>query len=371
MRTGTADLPLHSGKAPQWLMRRMIRLSRAVVDLMAEEFGTGYVLRRLADPFWFQAFGCLLGFDWHSSGLTTTVCGALKVALQDMGSSAPLFACGGKGATSRRTPQEITDTCQHLGLDAGPLIQASRLSAKVDSAALQDGFRLYHHTFFFDRSGRWAVVQQGMAQEDDPLGKPNAGFARRYHWLSEPAVRWTSRPEAAICTERKAPLVVDLVAEKAGPMQEYIIRGLRDEPQEIQKTLVRLPHLKLTPRHAVLLADINPRSVARILLDTYRNPPADFAALLGTRGVGPATLRALALTAELIYGCGPSYRDPARYSFAHGGKDGTPYPVNRRIYDETIETLNTLLSRARLPLSEQRAAFRRLANFSRPPRYSP
>ncbi|RKX32810.1 MAG: DUF763 domain-containing protein [Verrucomicrobia bacterium] len=364
MRTGTADLPLHGGRAPAWLMQRMIRLARAVVEIMVSEYDTRFVLQKLADPFWFQAFGCLLGFDWHSSGLTTTVCAALKAAFQTAGSDFPLYACGGKGSRSRRTPEEIAAACDALGVDADPLIYASRMAAKIDNAALQDGFQIYHHCFFFDRTGLWAVVQQGMARENDPLGRPNAGFARRYHWVADKVGDWTIRPEAAICSEKTAPLVVDTIAKEARPMQQDVTRLLTEEQREVQKILKDLPHLRLTPRHRILLSDIDPRRISRILLSTYDDPPETFASLIGRRGIGPATIRALALTAEIIYGHGPSYRDPARFSFAHGGKDGTPYPVRRDVYDETISILNSLVSRARVDQSEKRRAFRRLAVFT-------
>lgn len=365
MRTGIADLPLHGGKAPQWLMQRMIRLARAVIELMAEEFGTEYVLQRLADPFWFQAFGCLLGFDWHSSGLTTTVCGAIKAAIQST-SAIPLVACGGKGASSRKTPDEIRAASEQLAMNPEPLIYASRMAAKIDNAALQDGFQLYHHSFFFDHRGNWAVVQQGMAQENDVLGKPNAGFARRYHWLSTSVQSWTLRPEAAICSEKPAPLVVDTAAPEAYPMQQVISHLLKEEPQELHKLINKMPYLRLSERHRILLADIHPHRINRILLSAYEQPPGDFADLISTPGIGPATLRALALAAEIVYGHGPSYSDPARYSFAHGGKDGTPYPVNRKTYDHTIEVLNRLVSGSRIDLSEKRAAFRRLARLANP-----
>jgi len=342
----------------------MIRLARAVVEIMVADYGAHYVLRKLSDPFWFQAFGCLLGFDWHSSGLTTTVCAALKAAFQSAGSGLPLYACGGKGNRARRTPEEISAVCDALGLEADPLIHASRMAAKLDNAALQDGFQIYHHCFFFDSTGLWAVIQQGMAREEDPLGRPNAGFARRYHWLADKVTDWTIRPEAAICSEKAAPLVVDTLAEEARPMQQDVARLLTDQQCELQKILKDLPRLRLTRRHRVLLHDINPRRVSRILLSTYDDPPRSFASLIGRRGIGPATIRALALSAEIIYGHGPSYRDPARFSFAHGGKDGTPFPVKCELYDETISILNSLVSRARVGRSEKQHAFRRLASFT-------
>lgn len=213
VRTGYADLPLHGGKAPRWLFVRMVRLAREILVLMSEEFGTGEVLRRLSDPHWFQALGCLLGFDWHSSGLTTTTCGALKEALREVGPEIGLFAAGGKGAVSRRTPEEIAFWAEKEGMEAAPLIYASRMSAKVDSAALQDGFQIYHHAFFFDRAGRWCVVQQGMREETH--------LARRYHWLSEGLKSFVVEPHQGV-VGAQAKLVLNLVAKEAEPAREAI-----------------------------------------------------------------------------------------------------------------------------------------------------
>ena len=366
MRTGTADLPLHNGRAPRWLTARMERLARCIVEMMVVEFGTRHVLARLADPYWFQSFGCLLGFDWHSSGLTTTVCAALKVALTPAARDLGIHVCGGKGRHSRSTPQEIESACESIGRNPEALVRASRLSAKIDNAALQDGFQLYHHSFFFNDEGDWSVVQQGMADEKDPLGAPNRGYARRYHWFSGAMATWLSRPESAICCERRAPLVIDMVAPQAEEMRRTAALIVKEHSASETALLIeRLPHLVMARRHDIVMRDINPHNINRILLKTYRDPPENFLALLAMPGIGPRTLRALALVSEIVYGAPPSWHDPARFSFAHGGKDGTPFPVDRATYDHTIDSLREILSRARgISHSEKRHAFSRLRRLA-------
>ncbi|GAB4256296.1 DUF763 domain-containing protein [Deferrisoma sp.] len=353
MRTGTAQLPLHGGRAPRWLFERMVRLAREIVRLLVEEHGPAEVLRRLSDPFWFQAFGCVLGFDWHSSGVTTTVCGAVKEALLDAGPDLGLFAAGGKGRVSRRTPAEIEAACGRIGLDPAGLVRASRLSAKVDSAAVQDGHQIYHHAFFFTRAGEWCVVQQGM--------RPETRTARRYHWLGQGLGSFTVEPHAAVCAEAASP-TLNLVARESEPVQEASV-ALAREPDAVFDAVARAGDLTLPRRHPVSLADVNPRYLRKILLETYERAPGDFEELLGLPGVGAKTLRALALTAELVYGTPASTRDPARFSFAHGGKDRTPYPVDRETYDRTIEVLRRAVDRSRVDRSDKVRALRRLARF--------
>ncbi|RMF84584.1 MAG: DUF763 domain-containing protein [Nitrospirae bacterium] len=357
MRTGFATLPLHGGRAPRWLFDRMVRLAREILGHLVAEHGPEAVLERLADPFWFQALGCVLGFDWHSSGVTTTTCGALKEAVRGAEGDFGLWVCGGKGAVSRRTPAEIEQACDRLGRDPLDLTRASRLSAKVDSAAVQDGYQLYHHGFFFTASGRWAVVQQGMCDAD--------ATARRYHWLGDAATRFTVEPHAAVCCDRRAPTLNLVAGEGEAARRAMAAVAARPEP-EVERLLSRLPELRLPRRHRVSPADLDPRHLRRVLLRTYERAPADFQALLATPGVGAKGLRALALVAELIHGTPASTRDPARFSFAHGGKDGTPYPVDREVYDHTIAALRAALDRARVDRSERRHALRRLARFAAP-----
>jgi hypothetical protein len=355
-RTGFAQLPLHNGRAPRYLFERMVPLSREIIVFLASEFGRGEVLRRLSDPYWFQAFGCVLGFDWHSSGLTTTVCGAVKEGLRGAGRELGIYAAGGKGAVSRKTPAEIAASCERLGRDAEPLIYASRMSAKVDNAAVQDGFQLYHHAFFFTAEGGWCVVQQGMNDE--------TSMARRYHWLSDAVESYVNEPHAAICGETHAQ-TLDLVAAESAQVRAASALMASSRPEETLKAMTSLPLLEMPRRHAIVSADIDPRYLGKILLRTYERAPADFETLLGIEGVGAKTLRALALTAELIYGVAASRKDPARYSFAHGGKDGTPYPVDRETYDKTIDVMHRALNRAHVARSEKVSAFRRLAEFAR------
>ncbi len=348
-RTGTATLPLHWGTAPRWLFDRMARLARAVVCALVEEVGPEGVLRRLSDPFWFQAFGCLLGFDWHSSGLTTTVCGALKEGLRGLEHNLGVAVAGGKGRASRRTPSELEFLGDRWGLDAHRLVYASRMSAKVDSHAVQDGYQLYHHTFFVTRTGAWAVVQQGMREADRT--------ARRYHWLGETMSDFVCEPHAAVCADRTVP-TLNLVAQESEAARQAITALSRERPEALRRELQLV--LTLPARHRVQISDLNPDRVERVLLRTYEAQAKDFEALLALPGVGARTLRALALLSELLAGAPPSWRDPARFSFAHGGKDGHPYPVDREIYDRTVAVLEDAVRRARLGHTERLEALRRL-----------
>ena len=353
-RTGTAQLPLHGGKAPAWLFSRMVKLAREITIHIVAEFGPDEMLRRLSDPFWFQAFGCVLGFDWHSSGVTTTVTGALKEGVRGLEPDLGFYAGGGKGAASRKTPSEITTACERLSLDPRPLVYASRISAKVDSAAVQDGYQLYHHSFFFTPSGGWCVVQQGMNDEN--------GMARRYHWLAAHVRSYVNEPHAAVCAERTEP-VLNLVASESEPVRHASAELSREKPDVVLSALRGLPLLDMPKRHAVMVADVNPTYLQKILLKTYDRAPEDFETLLGMEGVGARTLRALALTSEIIYGTPASTRDPARFSFAHGGKDGFPYPVDTGTYDKTVEVLRAAVTKAGIDRSERVAALKRLVKF--------
>jgi hypothetical protein len=354
-RTGFAQLPLHNGRAPRYLFERMVPLAREIMIFLVSEFGRAEALRRLSDPYWFQAFGCVLGFDWHSSGLTTTVCGALKLGLRGTEKEIGIYVAGGKGAASRKTPAEIAAACERLGREPDSLVYASRISAKVDSAAVQDGYQLYHHAFFFTAEGSWCVVQQGMNDE--------TAMARRYHWLSDTVESYVNEPHAAICCEATA-TTLNLVAADSGEVRAAAALLAVQKPEVTLGALEHLPFLDLPRRHAITTADINPKYLQKILLRTYERSPANFEALLAIEGVGAKTLRALALTSELIYGVSASRRDPARFSFAHGGKDGTPYPIDRTTYDKTIEVMHRALNRANVGRSEKVSAFRRLADFA-------
>jgi hypothetical protein len=317
------------------------------------------VLRRLSDPSWFQAFGCVLGFDWHSSGVTTTVCGAVKEGLRDVDRDLGFFAAGGKGNASRRTPQQIVDSCERIGRDPRELVYASRTAAKVDSAAVQDGYQLYHHVFFFTAAGEWCVVQQGMCDANHT--------ARRYHWLSEHVASFVDEPHEAVCCDARAE-VLNLVAHENDAVRRGSAELATQRPEVTLKTLeeVRLKSdstrfLTMPARHQLLPElDVPGRYLQKILVKTYERAPENFEALLGIEGVGPKTLRALALASELVHGTPATMRDPARFSFAHGGKDGTPYPVDKLTYDKTIEILSKAINRSAIDRSEKVKAFKRL-----------
>lgn len=352
MRTGIAHLPLHHGKAPPWLFQRMVRLAREITIAIVADSGPQEMLRRLSHPYWFQSFGCVLGFDWHSSGVTTTLCGALKEGLKGLEQELGLFVAGGKGATSRQTPSELERWGERISLDPAPLVYASRMSAKVDSAAIQDGYQLYHHSFLFTAKGNWAVVQQGMNE--------TSRYARRYHWLSEKVADFVNEPHAAILSEARGE-ALNLVAAESAPARTTITDiATEQKPEALLADLKKLKTLDLPRRHEMLVADLHPDSISKILLSTYERQPQSFEQLLGLSGVGAKTIRALSLISELIYGVAPSYRDPARYSFAHGGKDGIPYPVDRQTYDRSIELLSKAINQSSLDLSEKRDAVGRL-----------
>ena len=336
----------------------MVRLAREILLLLTAEHGPEEVLRRLSDPFWFQAFGCVLGFDWHSSGVTTTTCGAVKEAVRGLERDLGFYVAGGKGAVSRRTPEEIAGACERLGRDPAPLVYASRMAAKVDNTAVQSGHQLYHHAFFFTEEGRWCVVQQGMSAA--------TRTARRYHWLGEKIASFVNEPHAAVCCDARG-VTLNFVAEESRDARVAAPELAGGGPEKTLAVVERARSLVLPRAHVLRPEDIDPRHLKKILLRTYERAPKDFEALLGIEGVGPKTLRALALVAELVYGARTSTRDPARFAFAHGGKDGTPYPVDRAVYDTTIQMLQDVLSQAHADLSEKVKALRRLARFASRP----
>ena len=351
-RTGIANMPLHYGKAPPWLFQRMVKLAREITLFIVVEFGPEEMLRRMSDPCWFQAFGCVLGFDWHSSGVTTTACGALKEGLKGLEPDLGLFVAGGKGSTSRRTPAEIEAFGDAISVDPSPLIYASRMAAKVDNAALQDGYQLYHHVFLFTKGGCWAVVQQGMNEVNR--------YARRYHWLGESVADFVCEPHAAICSQGRGE-VLNLVANESNAARSTITSIATEQPTEgVLKDIERLKTLDLPRRHYISVQDIHPDRLSKSLVVIYERQPKGFEELLSIEGIGPKTVRALSLISELVYGAPPSFRDPARYSFAHGGKDGYPFPVDRQTYDQSIQLLAQAVQKARIDNSEKREALRRL-----------
>ncbi|MFO7305093.1 MAG: DUF763 domain-containing protein [Gammaproteobacteria bacterium] len=378
-RTGSADLPLHGGYVPQWLSARMAQLGRVIVEAIALHYGRDEVLRRLAHPFWFQSFGAVMGMDWHSSGVTTSVIGALKRGLAPIQDELGIYVCGGKGAHARRTPLELSQVGERTGLDADPLTRASRLVAKVDSAAVQDGFDLYLHAFVVSRDGRWCIVQQGM--------NASRREARRYHWLSEGLESFLDSPHAAIEGRNQGAIVnladaraarnrtagLDLVAKGPDPVVRFLKRwrdgntaldlfAATEPPLDAN---AQVPHLQMPSRHDVRASDVMLKRLHAVLAAAADRGPKDFAELLLMPGVGARTVAALALVAEVVYGAPSRFADPARFSFAHGGKDGHPFPVPLKVYDETIRVLKDAVSQAKLGNDERLAAIRRLDKQAR------
>ncbi|MAV38852.1 MAG: hypothetical protein CMJ59_25730 [Planctomycetaceae bacterium] len=382
MKRRIAQLPLHTGKAPPWLFRRMTKLAGAIAMAIVEEFGTQELLRRLSDPWWFQTFGCVLGFDWHSSGITTVTCGALKEASRTMGQDLGILVAGGKGKTSRKTPSEISAAADRWAIvDGDRLIAASRMSAKVDSAGVQDGFEIYHHAFFFTPSGEWCVVQQGL--------NAASGWARRYHWLSESVHDFVSEPHQAVQNldaetpppkrSGKRQAMLNMVAKEAHDNRQGCADLACHNPDWVVSEIERWtegPTLFAPQRHPLLPRDVNLPRLRQLVIRAHENHPRDFATLLGTQGVGAATIRSLALLAEVIFQAPVSRADPGRpdnerrdarqwadYAFAHGGKDGTPFPVDRVGYDRNIQILSEAVRRARLGENDRFAALKRLATM--------
>jgi hypothetical protein len=334
----------------------MAELAPAIAEVMVLEHGRAEFLRRLSDPHWFQAFGCVLGFDWHSSGVTTTVCGALKEGLAKRQNEIGIFVAGGKGKTSRRTPLELIQYGQRANVDGARLAYNSRMAAKVDSAAIQDGFGIYHHSFFVSNEGEWAVVQQGMRGGD--------GTARRYHWLGSQVSDFVNEPHAAIATDAKADAVLNMVASESAAARTISTDFARQEPRVVDREIARVISMELPKRHWVdIQEDINPAHLRKVLLNTYEASPQNYEQLLAIPGVGPKSVRALALVSEVVYGSPASMRDPARFSFAHGGKDGHPYPVNRDVYDQSVTWLKEAVNKARIGHSERLKALKRLSEW--------
>jgi hypothetical protein len=370
-RSGSADLPLHGGRVPQWLAERMARLGAVVAGAIVLEYGREELLRRLAHPFWFQAFGAVMGMDWHSSGVTTSVIGALKRGLGPLSGELGVHVCGGRGKHSRKTPAELLAVAERTGLDGAGLGLASRLVAKVDSAAVQDGFELYLHAFFVADDGLWTVVQQGMNGE--------ARQARRYHWLSEGLTSFVDDPHAAIDGPAQGVIVnlADRRAEASRNGQLELLRRLG--PDGVATELARmggrtppplnpqlaLPHLVMPDHHDVRASDVIGRWLHGALAAAADRGPKDFADLLLVPGVGARTVQSLALVAEVVHGAPYRFSDPARFSYAHGGKDGHPFPVPTTVYDETIRVLKSAVAKAKLGHTDELAAIRRLDDQAR------
>jgi len=383
MRTGIATIPLDYGRCPAWLFNRMKRLARGITLAIIEEFGVEEFLKRLSDPIWFQSFGCVLSFDWNSSGLTTTVMGALKEGLRGLENELGIFVCGGKGKTSRKTPEQIQQWGEFLNLPMekiDKLIYASKISAKVDSSCLQDlqnPFQIYHHNLIFSKSGQWCVVQQGMATEIQK--------ARRYHWLSSSIRDFTEEPHSGIISDIKIrPL--NLTAKESKENKEISTELVKEEPKTFLKdfkiilnksnrTLIKKQKIRYFTLmelynkefywHPVLKEKFDLKRLEKTIFFANSQEPENFEKLLSLKGIGPKTIRALSLVSEIIYGAKPSYEDPARYSFAHGGKDSTPFPVDRKIYDKTLEVMEKGIKKSKINLSEKQNALKRLAGITK------
>jgi hypothetical protein len=370
-RAGSADLPLHSGRVPAWLGQRMARLGAVIAEAIVHHYGRDEFLRRLAHPFWFQSFGAVMGMDWHSSGITTSVIGALKRGLGPLSGELGIHVCGGRGRHSRQTPQELVAIGDRIGIDGAALAKASRLVAKVDSAAVQDGFDLYLHGFILGDDGHWVVVQQGMNGE--------IRQARRYHWLSEGLKSFVEAPHKAIDGIAQGRIVnlTDRRAEASRQGQLDLLHDLGPDgiAREVAAMTAKpssppapahtpaqalLPHLVMPGHHDVRPEDVMIRRLHGALAAAAERGPHDFAELLLVPGVGARTIRSLALVAEVIHGAPCRFADPARFSLAHGGKDRHPFPVPTKVYDKTIEVMKAAIAKAKLGNDERLDAIRRL-----------
>ncbi|KPJ57583.1 hypothetical protein AMJ49_00480 [Parcubacteria bacterium DG_74_2] len=387
MRTGIATVPLDYGKCPPWLFERMKRLSRAIILAIVEEFGIEEILKRLSDPVWFQSLGCVIGFDWNSSGLTTTALGALKEGLRGLENNLGIFLCGGKGKTSRKTPNQIQKWGEFLGFPkekTDKLIYASKISAKVDSSLIQDGFQIYHHNLIFTKNGNYTVIQQGMNTVWQK--------ARRYHWLSSNIRNFVEEPHTGIISDIKLkPL--NLIAKESRENKKISTELVREEPKTFlkdiqlisekfipyrtcsgaesnslmkQKKSFRFAKMELKNIefywHPVLKENFDLKRLRKTIEKAHFLKPKNFEQLLATKGVGPKTIRALSLVSEIIYGSKPSYEDPTRYSFSVGGKDGTPYPVDKNIYDDILKVMEKGIKKSKVSLREKKEAQKRLKN---------
>jgi hypothetical protein len=353
VRSGAADLPLHYGYVPQWLADRMAKLGLAVTEVLLSDYGKAEVLRRLADPFWFQSLGAVMGMDWHSSGVTTSVMGALKRAVNPHSRELGIYICGGKGKFSRQAPDEIRKICASTGLNGDELVRSSKLSAKVDNTAVQDGFQLYMHCFVLSDEGQWTVIQQGM--------QTDSSTARRYHWHSANLRSFVDEPHTAICGSNQGE-ILNLADAAAGPARGGVLSLTREKPETMMQDVQRLV---LPAHHDVRAEDVDLRRLGAVLWLAHERQPSDFEELLLLEGVGPRTLQSLALVSEVIHGTASRFRDPARFAFAHGGKDGHPFPVPINVYDETIGILQAAVHKAKLGQSEKLGAIKALGTLAR------
>jgi hypothetical protein len=352
-RSGVADLPLHGGRVPPWLAQRMVTLGTAITESVVAHYGRAAFLSRLSDPFWFQALGSVMGMDWHSSGITTSVMGALKKGLNPRAHELGIYVCGGRGRHSRNTPAELRAIAESTSMDGDALVRTSRLTARVDNNAIADGFQIYLHAFVLTREGDWAVVQQGM--------NAPSGLARRYHWHSASVRDFTADPHTAI-VGHPAGTIQNLVDGRARPAQDALLTIARTDPG---KTLADVRHLVMPARHDVRPADVDEKRLGAVLALAQERDLRDFASLLLLEQLGPRTLQSLALIAEVVHGTPTRFDDPARFSFAHGGKDGHPFPVPLKVYDESIAVLRRAIDAAKLGQTDKLHGMARLDRFAR------
>jgi hypothetical protein len=352
-RSGVADLPLHGGRVPLWLAARMVTLGTAIAESVLYHYGRAALLSRLSDPFWFQALGSVMGMDWHSSGITTSVMSALKKGLNPKAQEFGVYICGGRGRQSRNTPQELREIAHRTSLDGEALVRTSRLTARIDNNAIADGFQIYLHSFILTCDGDWAVVQQGMNEA--------SRLARRYHWHSGAVRDFTADPHTAIVGQH-AGTIRNLVDGRARPAQDALLTIARADPA---KTLADVRRLEMPARHDVRASDVNEKRLGAVLALAHERDLRDFASFLLLDQLGPRTLQSLALIAEVVHGTPTRFDDPARFSFAHGGKDGHPFPVPLQVYDESIAVLRRALEAAKLGHSDKLHGLSRLDAFAR------
>lgn len=356
-RSGVADLPLHGGRVPQWLAERMTTLGTAISESVILHYGRSELLTRLSDPFWFQALGSVMGMDWHSSGITTSVIGALKRGLNPRAHELGIHICGGRGRHSRNTPAELLAIADQRGFDGAALVRASRLAARVDNNAIADGFQIYLHGFILSADGEWAIVQQGMNEQ--------SRLARRYHWHSAAVRDFTDEPHTAIVGERRG-VIQNLVDHRAKPAQDALIEIARTKPEATLREAQGIVTRKMTVpvHHDVRAENVDLKRLGAVLAVAYERDLRDFASLLLVEKLGPRTLQSLALVAEVVHGAPTRFNDPARFSFAHGGKDGHPFPVPLKTYDETIGVLRRSLDAAKVGDTEKIEGMKRLHKFA-------
>lgn len=352
MARGYADLPLHYGRVPIWLAERMTALGGAIVESIVLEYGRGEVLKRLSDPLWFQSLGCVLGMDWHSSGITTSVMGALKRAVNVRSKELGIYICGGRGKHSRRTPEELLSVAETTGLNGDELVRSSKLAAKVDNTAVQDGFQLYLHNFVVTNDNEWVVIQQGL--------NDGTGMARRYHWHSNLFASYVNEPHAGV-TGINQGLILNLTASNALDAREGILSIVNENPD---KMLGEIRKITMPRRHEVTSLDVDLKRLGAVLTLAHETSIQNFESLLLLQGLGPRTIQSLALVSEVIHGTPSRFTDPARFSFAHGGKDGHPFPVPLKVYDESISVLKNAVEKAKIGLTEKQQALKSLSSIA-------